>query len=413
MITITPVASRFLAQADHDRLLAGLGGHLRESGVAHVLAPSGAPAPPGELPVVLVLTGGTEGAALQAVAAALAADPALPVVLLAHPSHNSFPACLEILARLRQEGRRGEIVCLAAGDDHDGEHELRRLAAAAGVRARLRGRRLGLVGRPSDWLVASGPDAGAVASAWGVELVEVDLRELLEAVPGVPAAETSWLVSELVDGAAAVVEPAPADLQRAAAVLVALRGILARHRLDACTVRCFDLVTGQATTGCFALSQLNDEGVVAGCEGDVPATLTMMWLQALCGEATFMANPQQVDVARGRLWLSHCTIGRSLLDGYRLRSHFESGLGVALEGRLAPQPVTVARLGGADLRQAFVTDGQLVAMGASPDRCRTQVEVQVDADLGRLLREPLGNHHVLARGHWARDLEAYRRLFLG
>lgn len=422
MITITPVASGFLAADDRERLVARLSGHLREAGVAHRLAPAGGSAPHDELPVVLVLTGGTERAALQAVDAALAADPALPVVLVAHPSQNSFPACLEILARLRQLGRRGEIVCVGdgdlapsrtPGDDHDGEHELRRLAAAAGARARLRGRRLGVVGRPSDWLVASEPDADAVAAAWGVELVEVDLRELLDAVPDVPATETGWLVDELVAGAAAVVEPTSADLQQAAAVLVALRGLLTRHRLDACTVRCFDLVTRQRTTGCFALSQLNDEGLVAGCEGDVPATLTMMWLNALSGDATFMANPQQVDITRGRLWLSHCTIGRSLLDGYRLRSHFESGLGVALEGRLAPQPVTVARLGGADLRQAFVADGQLVAMGTSPDRCRTQVEVQVDADLGLLLRQPLGNHHVLARGHWARELEAYRRLFLG
>jgi L-fucose isomerase-like protein len=278
-------------------------------------------------------------------------------VLLAHPSQNSFPARLEILARLQQQGRRGEIVFLDDGED--GDRALRHVAAAAAARARLAGRRLGCVGAPSDWLVASLPTAAAVAGAWGVELVDVDLPEVLDAVRAVPAAETAPLIADLLGAADAVVEPAPADLQDAAAVLVALRAVFARHDLHACTVRCFDLVTRLRTTGCYALSRLNDEDLIAGCEGDVPSTLTMMWLHALAGEVPFMANPQQVDVPGGRLWLSHCTIGRSLLEGYRVRSHFESGLGVAIEGRLAPQPVTIARIGGADVRQVFVADGRV------------------------------------------------------
>lgn len=49
------------------------------------------------------------------------------------------------------------------------------------------------------------------------------------------------------------------------------------------------------TTGCLALSALLDEGIVAGCEGDLPAALTMSWMQAVTGQASFMANPQDLD----------------------------------------------------------------------------------------------------------------------
>jgi len=410
MITITPVASEFLPAESRDRLVAAFADRWRRAGIDHHLAPAGQPVPPGDLPVLLVLTGGTERAALSVVEAALTADARLPTVLLAHPSQNSFPACLEILARLQQQGRRGEIVFLDEGEG--GDRALKQVAGAVAARARLAGRRLGCVGAPSDWLVASLPTAAAVADAWGVELVPVELAEVLDAVRDVPAAETAPLIADLVGAADAVVEPAPADLQDAAAVLVALRAVFARHDLHACTLRCFDLVTRLRTTGCYALSQLNDQGLIAGCEGDVPSTLTMMWLHALTGEVPFMANPQQIDVPGGRLWISHCTIGRSLLDGYRVRSHFESGLGVAIEGRVTPQPVTIARVGGAEVRQAFFADGHIVAGGHSPDRCRTQLELTVEADLGRLLRRPLGNHHVMVRGHWAEPLETYRRLFL-
>jgi L-fucose isomerase-like protein len=407
MLTITPVASEFLSAGARDNLVATFSERWRQAGIEHQMAPDGRPVAPAELPVLLVLTGGTERAALEAVG-----DAALPVVLLAHPSQNSFPACLEILARLQQLGRRGEIVFL--GDGQDGDRVFHEVAAAAAARARLAGRRLGCIGEPSDWLVASLPTAAVVRDAWGVELVEVPLAEVMEAMKAVPAGapQVADLVADLVDAADTVVEPTSADLTAAATVLVALREVCGRHGLHACTVRCFDLVTRLRTTGCYALSQLNDEGFIAGCEGDVPATLTMMWLHALAGEIPFMANPQQVDVARRRLWISHCTIGRSLLDSYRVRSHFESGLGVAIEGRLPRQPVTIARIGGADLRSALVTDGRIVAGGDSPDRCRTQLEIEVDADLGELLRQPLGNHHVMIRGHWAGALAAYRRLFL-
>jgi L-fucose isomerase-like protein len=395
MTNATPVASLFLGAEARADLLSSLAPDLAAAG--HRCADEAAL--DSERPTLLILTGGTESDALARVAGV---DAAAPVTLLAHGTHNSLPACLEILARLQQTGRSGEIVFLG---------EAAAPPASAGQATGpiapgdcLRGRRLGVIGAPSDWLVASMPDAAAVARTWGVELVDVPLSEIMDGLPDVPMDLVEPLVADLSGGADAVVEPTAADLRHAAAVLVTLREAAARHRLDACTVRCFDLVTRLRTTGCFALSQLNDDGLMAGCEGDIPATLTMMWLHAVTGQTPFMANPQQVDTAGRRLWISHCTIGRSLLAGYRVRSHFESGLGVGLEGRLEPGPVTLARIGGADLDRAFVAEGEIIAGGRSPERCRTQLELRLDTDPGELLRRPLGNHHVMVPGRWARRL---------
>ena len=106
---------------------------------------------------------------------------------------------------------------------------------------------------------------------------------------------------------------------------------------------------------------------------------------------------------------------RRLLSDYALRSHFESGLGVALEGSLPPGPVTLLRLGGADLRSLFVAEGELLACGHAPTRCRTQVQVRLDgggAVLRELLTRPLGNHHVLIRGRWAEAIGEYHATFV-
>ena len=72
----------------------------------------------------------------------------------------------------------------------------------------------------------------------------------------------------------------------------------------------------------------------------------------------------------------------------------------------------MARVGGADLRELFVSDAEILGNGDAPERCRTQVQVRLAADVRELLERPLGNHHVLAPGRWAEDLREYHELFV-
>ena len=399
MFRILPLASS-LHPADQvrkttERLTALLAGQA----VPHRLAD------PPSANALLVLTGGTERLALQALEGR--ADPAL---LLAHPDQNSLPAALEILCRLQQEGRRGRIVLLR--EDGAEAEGLARVARHLGVRDRLSGLRLGRIGAPSEWLVGSMPETGLLTQVWGPQVVDVPMEALKDAMASAKASEVAALDRDFRQGACGIREPSDQDLGLAARVAAGLRQVVRDQHLDACTVRCFDLVQDLGTTGCLALSWLLDEGLVAGCEGDLPAAMTMLWLQALTGQTSFMANPQDLDTGTNTLWLAHCTIARRMTRRYTLRSHFESSLGVGLQGELEPGECTLARLGGRDLRGLFVSDGELLENGTSELRCRTQVRVRLAENVGRLLAAPLGNHHVLVRGHWAAELKTYHALFV-
>ncbi|HMM34048.1 MAG TPA: hypothetical protein PKA62_04840 [Thermoanaerobaculia bacterium] len=379
--------------------LVGLGG--RETGPE---AASGA----GPLAIV-VGTGGTEAAVLRLREARQAAAPGEPLLLVALPAHNSLPAALEALARVRQDGGRGRIVPLHGPDDGPG---LARLAAALDdlrVRETLHRARIGLVGTPSDWLVASVPAAAAVRETWGPEVVQAELGSLLEAPLRPPDEAASGLASSFTSGAASVRETDEGGVKTAASVLPALADLAARERLDAVAVRCFDLVTERGTSGCLALSALNDSGTVAACEGDLASAVAMLWVKELLGTASWMANPSDADSVTGRLRLAHCTVPRSLLSGWDLRSHFESGLGVALAGALPPGPVTLLRLGGERLEAIFLAEGEALPTPRREDLCRTQLDVLLEPGaLAELLERPLGNHLVLVPGHVAARLRAYR-----
>ncbi|GAB1455938.1 hypothetical protein MASR2M48_12450 [Spirochaetota bacterium] len=170
------------------------------------------------------------------------------------------------------------------------------------------------------------------------------------------------------------------------------------------------MVLDEKTTGCFALSRLNDEGVIAGCEGDIPAALALLWVKRLTGLTGWMANPARLDAPAGQLLLAHCTVPRSIVKKYTIRSHFESSLGVGISGEFERSPVTLVRIGGEKLDRLWVTEGEIAATSSADGLCRTQIECTVPTDaLQSMLHDPLGNHVVVVQGHHGQELrEAFK-----
>lgn len=353
--------------------------------------------------LIVIATGGTEQATLDLVAERHAVVPGEPVLLVTHGLHNSLPAALETLARLRADGHHGRIVQISSP-----EH----LADAIGdLRAihELRGARLGLVGEPSEWLVASVPDPDRLRARWGVELVDIDI--------GAAIADHRSLDPDHARPVAVRFSPREQpdhELESAARLHPALVASIERAEVDAVAVRCFDFLGELETSGCVALAQLNDTGTVAGCEGDVASTVAMMLVRALFDEPSWVANPAVVDDAANRIVLAHCTVAPSMVDDIELHSHFESGLGIGLRGRFAPGWVTLLRLGGPDLDRHWFAEAEIVESGDSPDLCRTQVTLHVDDQpVGTILDDPLGNHIVMVRGRRRLRLERWWDLAFG
>lgn len=357
---------------------------------------------------LLVATGGTEGVVLGLHARRQAGVPGEPVLLIAHPGNNSLPAALEVLARLHQDGAQGRIVYLRGTEDEAGLAALRDALHDARVRAGMHAARIGMIGKPSDWLVASSPAASVVTGTWGPRIVPIDMAELRQAMAIACEQEMADRASALSDTATATVEPSADSVLAASRVNAALREVVAAHELDAVTVRCFDLVLADETSGCYALSDLIDAGVIAGCEGDLVSTVGMLWAHRLLGEVPWMANPADVDERKNTVLLAHCTVPRSMLESYRLRSHFESGLGVGIQGELPKGPVTLLRIGGSLMDALWLAEGELVETGDAENLCRTQARIALTSGhVSDLLQAPLGNHIVMVRGHHAERLGSW------
>lgn len=163
-------------------------------------------------------------------------------------------------------------------------------------------------------------------------------------------------------------------------------------------------------TGCVALARLNAEGYVAGCEGDVPAMLSMMIGRSALGVSGFQSNPATIDPVSGRILMAHCTIPLDMVERYELDTHFESGIGVAIRGYMKEGPVTLFKVAG-DLSRWFAAEGRLLYNQAEPDLCRTQQFIELDdpSQTAYFLNNPIGNHHIVLPGRHKDLLEEVLR----
>lgn len=357
-----------------------------------------------DLDVIFIRTGGSEGLFKQ-VFPTLSGN----ILLLTSGKSNSLAASLEILSFLNQNGRRGEVL---HGSAEYIAGRIETLARVNRARKELRGQKLGIIGKPSDWLIASQPDKQAVKEKLEMELIDIDIRELIGL-----AKESSQ--NPLPDYAAGIVaglrKDAPEAVRKyvegAINIYAALKSLVAEYDLSGLTLRCFDLLDALGNTGCLALALLNSEGIPSSCEGDVPALLSMAIGNALTGRSGFQANLSQIDPGAGRMLLAHCTVPFNMVEKYSYNTHFESGIGVAVHGEMAEGDVTIFKTS-ADLGRMFCEEATLIENQYGRDLCRTQVLLQMKNSgvlTDYFLRNPIGNHHILFSGKHREIIEEFMK----
>lgn len=335
-----------------------------------------------DLNIIYIRTGGAECIFKELLPGMLEAGVGF-FTLLASGKSNSLAASLEILSYLRQNGLKGEVL---HGSPEYISRRIALLEKVATARAALFGSTIGIIGKPSDWLISSTWDADALLDKLGLSLVDIPMEDLVSAI-GRP-----------MDG-----------LRGAEQIYNAIKQIVDERALKALTIRCFDLLTTIRNTGCYALAQLNTEGIPSSCEGDVPALLSMMIARALTGRTGFQANPASIDVETGEILFAHCTIPFDLVDEFCYDTHFESGIGVGIHGHFPEGPVTVFKVSGS-LHRAFIAEGELFRNQYEANLCRTQVWLRLDpADARYFLTDPIGNHHIIIPGHHGALLREFVR----
>lgn len=346
------------------------------------------------LTIFLVETGGTEEAFAK-----IYKSYRPPYYLLTTNRRNSLPAALEIGAFLDQKKLPYKIM---HGDMKQLSNEFAKIDAE-NPRYEISNIRLGVIGKPSPWLIASNLSRERAKGKFGITIVDIPYESFIKEID-----KKSYPSGERVEKISKTLANNP-YLPGALHIYGAIKRLIDKHDLHGFSIRCFDLLDTYRNTACLALSLLNEEGISAGCEGDLPVLIGMHLARNILSVDAFQANPSSVDIDRGLAIFAHCTIPFSMCAKIDFMTHFESGLGIGLRGEMKLGPCTIFRLSN-DLKKVYLAEGEILENTTRDDLCRTQIIVHLDEGVDQLLSSPLGNHQLIIYGHHKKALLNVLRL---
>ena len=103
---------------------------------------------------------------------------------------------------------------------------------------------------------------------------------------------------------------------------------------------------------------------------------------------------------------AHCTVPLNMTKSYKLDTHYESNIGVAIKGEMKEDVITIFKLS-RNLKDYFVTSGKIIKNLNENNLCRTQIEVEVDNNIEYFLNRPYGNHHIIFYGNYVKEINDF------
>jgi L-fucose isomerase-like protein len=272
---------------------------------------------------------------------------------------------------------------------------------AEGVLAKLRGRRIGLVGEHPAGFDTCRYDPRELKSLAGIEVDPIELPGLFERASAVPAetvAATKRALGRTFSGLGEVDQP---QLEKSLAIFHALEGLANDGRYAALAVRCWpEMFTDYGCAACGPMGLMNQAKVPCACEADMYGALTALALQEIAGEPSFLVDIVDMDAATdtGVLW--HCGLAPlSMADPATppaAQIHSNRRMPLLQEFALKPGRVTAARFSQARNEPKLVLAGGEM-MSAPKSFSGTSGVIRFDRPAGEVAAAMMAmalEHHV-------------------
>lgn len=229
--------------------------------------------------------------------------------------------------------------------------ELKKALGPIAAVKRLRRTKIGLVGGRCQGFYPAGANELLLRRELGVEVESITLLELVDEANKMPAEKVDEALKLLKAGVTCAPNLAEADLRKGAALFAAFMEIKKKYNVDAFGVRCwaeFSRIYGIFV--CSVVGLLNDQSIVASCEGDIYGTVTTILENELSGGGIpFFADLISIDGEdnTGVFW--HCGAAPCSLANPACPPKIENfrteDKGLMNQFPLKPGRVTIARIG--------------------------------------------------------------------
>lgn len=273
------------------------------------------------------------------------------------------------------------------------------------------GKKIVCLGDASGWGEGGRKAPELTRDIFSMELINVSYDELGERIS--QARSHKNLVKRCAQDAKAYISEPGVELntdagfvERAFLLTDVFQTLMDEAGADAFTINhCMGTVMGMSeTTACLPLSLLNDAGYLAFCESDFVVIPSGVLLHYICGKPVFLNDPTFPH--DGIVTMAHCTAPRKMdgktNDPVNVLTHFESDYGAApkVEFELG-QTMTVIDPD-FDFKRWMGFSAEVVD-NPFLDICRSQVDIQMNADTDRVNEETRGFHWMACYGDYLRE----------
>ena len=203
-----------------------------------------------------------------------------------------------------------------------------------------------------------------------------------------------------------VVEPNRAEIEKSGAMYVGMKQVMDKHGARGISINCLGGFYGGHLKAfpCLGFSQLNNDGLVGGCEADQMSALTMATMGALVGRPGYISDPV-IDTSKNQIIYAHC-VGMTKPFGpqgksnpYHLRDHSEDRKGAVVQSLLPAGYMTTTLEINPVSKQVLLHQAKAVGNNPSDLACRTKLEGLVKGDIEKLTEKwAMGWHRVTFYG---------------
>lgn len=208
--------------------------------------------------------------------------------------------------------------------------------------------------------------------------------------------------------AAAVAAVSPETLQTSAAMYLGQKAVLKKHGAAGITINCLGGFYGGHIHAypCLGFHELNNEGLVGGCECDIRSAATMLTLNTLTqGRPGYISDPV-IDTSKRQIIYAHCVASKKVFgpkgpaNPFQILTHSEDRQGAAVRSLMPLGYMTTTVEFDSGRKTILFHRGKAVANVIDDRACRTKLAAEPVGDIEKLYTEwdQWGWHRVTVYG---------------
>ena len=250
--------------------------------------------------------------------------------------------------------------------------------------------------------------SGSGGEVMGMKVEMIPFAELNEAWKAADKDEAKSVADGWERNAKRVAGVSRAELENSAAMYLAEKALLQKHGAMGITINCLGGFYGGHIHAypCLGFHQLNNDGMIGGCECDVRSAATMVMGTVLTqGRPGYISDPV-IDTAKRQIIYAHCVASNKAFgpagktNPYEILTHSEDRQGAAVRS-LLPTGYLTTSLKLDEARKEIIFHRALAVDNDPDDRaCRTKLCAEPVGDLEKLfgMWDQWGWHRVTFYG---------------